>query len=667
MRPQTTFACARPLQQALHVLRTRFGHQVFRPGQQTVLRVLLENPVPRALAIFPTAAGKSLCYQIPAIMMHEAHVTLVVSPLLALVKDQMHAMQRLQVQAVALDSRLNAEEMRDALRSLKEEKVSVVFVAPERFRNERFLKVIANVKVGLVVIDEVHCVSEWGHAFRPDYLRLAKWIDRFGWERRLLLTATAGSIVEKDVCQRFGIPHENVTRLEAVRKELRIGVTRIVGGEQEKIDRLVKGIACVKGPVIVYVTLQKTAEQVAQMLTERGVPAVRHYHAGLPKEEREEIQEWFMNMKTQAVIVGTIAFGMGLDHDGVRAVFHYNIPRTLEGYVQEIGRAGRDGKEAYCEALVDVDDLKLLEAFVYAELPEKESVRKIVEQVLGDGNKYDIVEFGMGELGYKWDVKETCFKQIVVALELEEKVLEELTPFYATVECTMKKEGRELLQDVKKKVMQVLELCEFKRKKFYVDVIKVGNELNMEYGSVARILDDLVMEDRIEKTVAKRLMSRVKLLRDVTDIDTLTEKMYERLEKYRDNQLKQLERVIEFFAANECQSHFLQRYLGDTVAENEEGCGRCGYCENDGSNPAMEILEDKKRRVAKPLDEVRWDKILTDPKLPKDNALLLARFAAGISSPIISRKYRRIETYGSMADHDFHTLLKAAKRDCVDY
>ncbi|MEY4483956.1 MAG: hypothetical protein RL693_1408, partial [Verrucomicrobiota bacterium] len=339
-------------------LQENFGHPAFRDGQEPVIQALLEGR--SALAIFPTGGGKSLCYQLPALLLDG--LTLVISPLIALMKDQVEALRAKGIAAARLDSSLSAEEVQQVYADMKAGALKLLYIAPERLMNESFMGRLGRTRIGLLAIDESHCISEWGHNFRPEYLRLANVAKQLKLHPVLALTATATPGVAKDIAKAFHIAEADCIQTPFHRRNLALHITPCAAGE--RLGLLTQKMAKEKRfPAIVYVTLQQTAEQVATHLSKQGINA-RAYHAGLPDEHRAEVQEQFMGGAVD-VIVATIAFGMGIDKANIRAVYHYNLPKTLENYQQEIGRAGRDGNASHCEMMACGDDLIVLENFVY--------------------------------------------------------------------------------------------------------------------------------------------------------------------------------------------------------------------------------------------------------------------------------------------------------------
>ncbi|HEY3110310.1 MAG TPA: RecQ family ATP-dependent DNA helicase, partial [Chloroflexota bacterium] len=281
------------------LLRERFGFEALRPGQRTAIEALLERRA--ALAVFPTGAGKSLCYQLPALLFDG--LTLVVSPLIALMKDQIDFLTGRGVPAARLDGSLSTEQFREVDRRLRAGELKLLYVAPERFNNERFLGQLARTRISLFAVDEAHCISEWGHNFRPDYLKLAAIARDLRVERVLALTATATPAVVRDICAGFGIPPEAavVTGFYRPNLELRTLAMR----DAERDAALQEALAArPPGSTIVYVTHQKSAEEIAARLAEAGLPA-RAYHAGMDDPDRTAVQEWWA-ASDRAVVVATI-------------------------------------------------------------------------------------------------------------------------------------------------------------------------------------------------------------------------------------------------------------------------------------------------------------------------------------------------------------------------
>src|SRR5215210_6830163 len=297
---------AASVQPPLEVLAARFGFESFRPGQAQVVDALLAGR--SALAVFPTGAGKSLCYQLPALLLDGT--TIVVSPLIALMKDQIDFLRRSGIEAARLDSSLDAAEQREIFERLRSGALKLLYVAPERFNNERFLAQLARTRISLFAVDEAHCISEWGHNFRPDYLKLAERALGLAAERVLALTATATPAVVADIRAGFGIEEADAVVTGFYRPNLTLLTTPVTARERD--ERLLERLReRPPGSTIVYVTLQRTSLRIAELLAEAALPA-RPYHAGMGAEDRVAVQEWWA-ASGHAIVVATIAFGMGID------------------------------------------------------------------------------------------------------------------------------------------------------------------------------------------------------------------------------------------------------------------------------------------------------------------------------------------------------------------
>ena len=407
----------------LTLLASTFGFDSFRPGQERVVEALLAGR--SALAVFPTGGGKSLCYQLPALLLDG--VTVVVSPLIALMKDQIDSLQRRRGRGgqARLEPR-RPDEQREIGERLRSGALKLLYVAPERFNNERFLSQLASTRISLFAVDEAHCISEWGHNFRPDYLKLAERARELRAERVLALTATATPAVVADIRAGFGIEEADAVVTGFYRPNLTLLLTPVAARERDELllERLRERPP---GSTIVYVTLQRTSLRVAEQLDAAGLPA-RPYHAGMETEERVATQEWWAGSR-DGIVVATIAFGMGIDKADVRYVYHYNLPKGLESYSQEIGRAGRDGEESICELFACPDDVPTLENFAYGDTPTREALAGLLTDVLVHpvGAEFAVSEY---ELSVRHDLRPLVLKTALTYLELD-GVLRQGTPFYA--------------------------------------------------------------------------------------------------------------------------------------------------------------------------------------------------------------------------------------------
>jgi len=368
------------LSDAITTLRQHFGFDDFREGQREVVGSILEGK--DAVVVMPTGSGKSLCYQLPAMILDG--VTLVVSPLIALMKDQVDALQARGLPATFINSSLSEPEQRSRIDSLRRRAHKLVYIAPERFRSPRFASAVQSIPVSLVAVDEAHCISMWGHDFRPDYLRLKHVIRSLGRVQTVALTATATPYVRSDIIQQLGLSQPQTFVSGFDRPNLSIEVVH-TEKEKEKISRIRHLAQKTNGSGIVYASTRKAVEQVGRELKTAGLK-VSTYHAGMSDGIRIKSQEDFMTGRTQ-MIVATNAFGMGIDKPDIRFVAHYQIPGSIEAYYQEIGRAGRDGLPSTCVLLFNYADKNTHDFFIEGSYPEISTVKNVYAALLGTSLK----------------------------------------------------------------------------------------------------------------------------------------------------------------------------------------------------------------------------------------------------------------------------------------
>ncbi|HZR06980.1 MAG TPA: ATP-dependent DNA helicase RecQ [Myxococcales bacterium] len=349
-------------------LKEHFGYDAFRKGQEAVVRSVLSGRP--TIAILPTGGGKSLCYQLPALLLEGT--TVVVSPLVALMKDQVDALRARGIAATFVNSSLPESERQERQAALRRGEYRLVYVAPERFKSPSFLSAVAGLKVPLLAVDEAHCISAWGHDFRPEYQQLARAREQLKAERVLALTATATPEVRRDIADALELRDPKVFVAGFDRPNLFIEVLR-VAGDKDKLGRLL-ALCRGGGPGIIYAATRKNVEKVVGVLRAAGIDALG-YHAGMRDEERTAAQERFVHGDTK-VIAATNAFGMGVDKADIRFVVHFDVPRSLEAYYQEIGRAGRDGLESHALLLFNFADVMMQRRMIEAGRPSRDLVER---------------------------------------------------------------------------------------------------------------------------------------------------------------------------------------------------------------------------------------------------------------------------------------------------
>ncbi len=357
------------------VLKTRFGYDEFRPLQAEIIGNVLAGR--DSLVLMPTGGGKSLCYQLPALCLDG--LTLVISPLIALMKDQVDALRANGVAAAFVNSSVPAQEARDILAAARAGRLKLLYVAPERLAVPGFREFLTSVDIGLIAIDEAHCISEWGHDFRPDYRNLRTLRDTLSTATVIALTATATARVRDDIVEQLGMPRarqfvssfnrENLTYVVRPKRRARVALLALLRKHAN-------------APAIVYCLSRDGTEALAADLSQEGIPALP-YHAGLDRTVRRETQERFIRDEA-LVIVATIAFGMGIDKPDVRLIVHYDLPKTLEGYYQETGRAGRDGLPSECVLFFSAGDRAKFARFIdeIEDPAERERAHQQLDQMI---------------------------------------------------------------------------------------------------------------------------------------------------------------------------------------------------------------------------------------------------------------------------------------------
>ncbi len=637
------------IHEAQRVLREVFRLEDFIPGQAEVMLSLLGGR--SAAAVFPTGGGKSLCYQLPALLL--PGLTLVVSPLIALMKDQIDQLRDLGIAAARLDSSLSLEEHRQVMTDVRSGDLKLLYVAPERFNNERFREVVAGISLSMFAVDEAHCISEWGHNFRPDYLKLAEFAQRHGAERILALTATATPKVLEDICQAFRIAPVDAVCSGFYRGNLTL-LTTPVSSEDRDRTVLQKMNERLPGPAIVYVTLQKTAVRVAEFLSAGGIKA-QFYHAGMKAVDRSRVQDWFLT-SPDGVVVATIAFGMGIDKSDIRTVLHYNHPKSLENLAQEIGRAGRDGLPSNCEVLICPDDLTVLRNFAYGDTPSAESVRALVGFLCQQPERFEV---SLYDLSRRFDIRILVVRTLLTYLELQDHI-EEGTARFTSYRFRFLVDRQTVVErfnsDRQKFLNQLFDSAIEKKVWFDIDLDDAARNIGGPRERLVRALDYLADQGDLELRAAG-VHHRFSWRNRPGDLEGVASVLSQRLADHETREIERLNQVLEFGAHDGCQSNFLCHHFGE---ERSDPCGHCSFCRS--GQPAV-LLEGQAAAVGdevwQELVEVRaqYPDVLSAPRS-------LARFAVGLTSPVLTRA--RLSShilFGVLADVPFPVLLELAKME----
>jgi ATP-dependent DNA helicase RecQ len=612
-----------------HTLQTVFGHSDFRPGQEAVVRRILAGH--SALAVFPTGAGKSICFQLPALLLDG--LTLVVSPLIALMKDQIDRLESRGVAAARIDSTLDGEAARGIYERIREGRLKLLYVSPERLHNERFLARLANRHVAMLAIDEAHCICEWGHNFRPDYLKLPQTVRALNIGRVLAVTATATPTVATEIASSLGIPAESIFRTPFSRPNLELHLRP--GSEVSREQGLLTALQ--PGANLVYVTTQRAAERVAKMLSARGRAALA-YHAGMENEDRARVQDAFM-ASSELTVVATIAFGMGVDKPDIRSIIHYNLPKSMENYAQEIGRAGRDGQSSRCTLLAAPTDLVPLQNFIYGDTPDRESVEALLKDLPAGDFSLSLYQFSK-----RYDMRLLVLETLLSYLEME-GCLEATGPYYTDYQVAWNRPEAEILtlfDPLRANFLHAL-FARGRRAALWthLNMEKILQGWDETRTRVVAALGYLEEQGHI-RVKATGAMRGYRRLSKPLDSQTLMRRFQSREER----DLDRLRQMWNFAQHSGCASQELAAYFGETL----KACGRCGSCQ--GQPPQMLALQS----TSVP------DSLLSN--LPDHPALQhprqLTRFLCGISSPAATAaRLHRHPKFGALGHLPFAQVLLA--------
>ncbi|RKU13104.1 RecQ family ATP-dependent DNA helicase [Candidatus Poribacteria bacterium] len=568
-----------PTDPLLESLDTHFGYTFFRKGQREIVEAVLDGE--NVFAVFPTGHGKSLCYQLPALMLDG--ITVVISPLISLMKDQVDALRQQGIGAVSLiNSTLTWEEYQNELSRLRRNETKLLYISPERLRSRRFLDILNAFPISLFVIDEAHCISQWGRDFRPAYLSLKDTIDVLQPRVIALFTATAPPEIQDDIFSVLNIPTPRTLIQGIERPNLKLSVQHNENDDEKylQLEKFLREQATANAESahtrlkngIIYAGRRRETEEIAEFLQRRGFRA-DFYHAGLESHERTRVQEAFFDNSENGldIVVATNAFGMGIDKPDIRYIVHWTLTGTLEEYCQEIGRAGRDEKDARCVLLFCHDDRGLHEWFIRESAPDKQfllKLLKVIENFDGIGTYRTISNEEL-----EW-MSGGNLTKVLVSLSYLEKLGFLKRWYNVPSQLSVRFRGlwteeteptdaarQELLRQLRSGVKTVLELCETvgqNPKAIMEDLAELQSDGYIQYWGQ----EDLLL---------------IELLEDSQMLSTLTDEQIEVGDYVRRKQ-SQIDQVIVYALETTCRMRVIRDYFGESIDEGYQ-CGTCDLCQ----------------------------------------------------------------------------------------
>jgi ATP-dependent DNA helicase RecQ len=554
------------------LLKHHWGYDTFRPGQEKAIGAVMQGK--SSVVIMPTGGGKSLCFQLPALALEG--VTIVISPLIALMKDQVDSLIKIGTPATFINSSISLSETSSRLEDVKSGVYKLLYIAPERFYNKEFTQALKELKVALFAIDEAHCISQWGHDFRPSYIKLGEVINRLGNPPVMALTATATPEVKEDIIKQLGLNNPELIITGFARPNLQFGI--IHANEARKPQFVLDAVTSVpEGIGIVYVGTRQRVDNLTQYLIENDIEALS-YHAGIDTEDRKWIQQSFMNNKAR-VIVATNAFGLGIDKSDVRFVIHYDMPGTIEAYYQEAGRAGRDGKPSFCLLLYNSRDRALHEFFIKGDNPPAFLVREIYDLLLSYESDTVLITYAEIMENLSDSVPDmaigTCLKILekegYIARQREKRgnaYVQLLKPIEFILDTISKqaKKQREVIEKLNDRFANEISAGWQFLPEEVAEIIGVKKEALMR--AIKKLAGDALVEYRPPfRGTEIQILKREKPRKLKIDESAMKEKLRASYDK--------LDKMEDYVYSLSCRQKYMLDYFGDF---DSKICGKCDIC-----------------------------------------------------------------------------------------
>lgn len=621
----------------LDALKNLFGKEEFRTGQKEIIEAALAGR--SCIGVLPTGSGKSLCYQLPSILLDG--VSLVVSPLIALMKDQADALTALGISTARFDSTLSEQERDKVLTAIAESSLKLVFVAPESLDSPAFSAAFSQARPGLFIIDEAHCLSEWGHSFRPDYLALPRYAKTRPFHAILALTATATPKVIDDLANMFHVQEGDIFR----QPPLRNNISRSAVITEDKMPLLAETLSMPgRVPAIVYVRSRKDTEEISAFLSHAGIRA-KSYHAGMPSETRELIQGEFLSGAIP-VLVATIAFGMGIDKPDVRSVIHFHPPTSPESYVQESGRAGRDGAPSESLVLINHADKIAGRNRLYASTPDKESLRMLLSQLLSPGRHV----VSIYETTNLCDTPEPVFQRVLFDLSTQGLVSIESKGFkYYRIKPLFP--IATILSGRSEDERNILSWLDEHRDS---DVEEFALFAEMNWKEACDYLQDLVLSGEWQCTLRQAALELRSSASGIS-LPSLVDECANQFQKKLANDMTRLETMEHFLEDAPCINSAIDSYFGF----ESPPCGHCTPCINQ--QPQGKAPETTLPPI--PLETLEQIAELSKQrKRGLERATQMTRFLLGLPGPTaMSSRLWANPLYGSLAGHAWDDVLAASQ------